>query len=271
MESVDKNVSLVTVIMPVCNSESFVEDSIRSVLEQSYTNIELIIVDDGSRDLTAKIVKKTIAPDDRAELYCLDVCSGGPATPRNVAMKIATGSYIAFIDADDLWHPQKLEKQLSAMQRYSFNFVSSRCSYITNYERDSWCTLLDQYRVSRISHSAMMRKNRVVTSSAIVAVSILDGLGFNENAELVAIEDYLLWLQVLENDMTSAAVIEEPLVLYRLRSDSLSNSKLKMAKKIYYLLGNYQVNGELLGVKKMYYFGCYVLHSVLARIKRSKH
>jgi teichuronic acid biosynthesis glycosyltransferase TuaG len=170
---------LVSVILPVFNSEMFVQDAIDSVLAQSLTNFELIIIDDGSSDSSVSIVRSAIVSDDRARLICLDTCSGGPATSRNAGLKVATGCYIAFIDADDQWHPEKLERQLSAIQRHGLGLISSNFRLLTGKSKLSWPPLNESGGVSRFTHQMMLHKNRVVTSSTVVSAKVLKGLSFN--------------------------------------------------------------------------------------------
>jgi len=105
---------LVSVIMPIYNRENTVERAIKSVLEQTYSNLEVILVDDGSKDNTLDILSKI--KDDRVKLLCHGSNKGGSAA-RNTGLKIATGDYIAFLDSDDEWLPQKLEMQINVLSQ----------------------------------------------------------------------------------------------------------------------------------------------------------
>lgn len=116
------NSSLVSIIMPTYNCAKFIEESIESVLSQTYKNWELIIVDDCSNDNTEDIVKRYCETDDRIKYLKLDVNSGA-AIARNKGIEQARGKYIAFLDSDDLWMDGKLEKQISFMEENNYNFT----------------------------------------------------------------------------------------------------------------------------------------------------
>ena len=120
---------LVSIIMPSFNTESFISDSIESVLAQTYTNWELIIVDDCSTDNTDEVVRPFLV--DQRIRYLKNENNNGAAISRNRALREANGKWIAFLDSDDLWMPKKLEKQITFMEKNGYSF-----SY-TNYEEIS--------------------------------------------------------------------------------------------------------------------------------------
>src|SRR5680860_301446 len=107
--------SLVSVIMPAYNSAAFIAESIRSVLQQTHQNWELLIIDDASKDDTVSIIEKIQDTDSRIKLF-QNESNKGTGVCRNTGIEAAQGAYIAFLDADDLWLPQKLETQLEFMQ-----------------------------------------------------------------------------------------------------------------------------------------------------------
>ena len=107
--------ALVSIITPSYNSAKFIAETIQSVQNQTYKNWEMIIVDDGSSDETESVVLSIIQNDNRIQFYKLTQNSG-PAVARNTGIEKAKGNYIAFLDSDDLWKPQKLEKQLLFME-----------------------------------------------------------------------------------------------------------------------------------------------------------
>lgn len=104
---------LVSVILPAYNAEAFIGDTLDSIINQTYINIEVLVVDDGSQDRTAEIVQSIAQKDSRVTL--LWQSNAGVAAARNLAIQKSTGDYIAPIDADDIWYPQKLEKQMQCM------------------------------------------------------------------------------------------------------------------------------------------------------------
>src|SRR5436305_794933 len=130
---------LVTVVIPAFNAERHIEQAMRSVLAQTHAHLELLVVDDCSTDDTCSRVQAVTREDPRAALHMLERNSGGPARPRNVGVSRAHGKFIAFIDADDVWHPRKLEIQLAVLRDTGAGFVSTeKCD--TPFESHGECT-----------------------------------------------------------------------------------------------------------------------------------
>jgi len=257
--------TLVSVIMPAHNSAQWISASVNSVLAQTYQNLELIVIDAGSNDPTTSILKDLANRDPRLKVIERQTCSGGPATPRNDGINIAAGEYFAFIDSDDLWHPQKLELQLTVMSEQNLNFLSSK--HIPFAATPPSARPINQAnQVLLKTHSDLIRKNWVVTSSAVVLASLLKEVRFNEKAEYVGIEDYLVWLQLHQKKSINSGALMSPLVFYRLRKNSISASKRMMAKKIFYLLSHYSYAGKPLGMAKYYYFATYAFSAIKSRL-----
>jgi len=258
---------LVSVIMPSCNSAAFIGESILSVLQQTHQQLELIVVDDGSEDNTLAVIQSFVKQDERIRVIERQRCSGGPATPRNLGLQVANGDYLAFIDSDDLWHPKKLELQLSALRNEGLDFLSSlhipfkSSANLANIKLASKLTLLSQ------SHKRLIKKNSVITSSAFMRKTVFAGIEFQQHKEYVGVEDYLAWLHVHQNNKLKSAILQSPLVLYRLREDSISSSKLVMAKKIFYLLSHYKYRNKPLGWRRYYYFTTYVFYGFMNQFR----
>ena len=106
---------LVSVIIPSFNAEDTIQDTVNSVLNQSYKNIEIIIIDDHSTDKTVEIIEEISKANSKVQFYVLTENFGGPAKPRNLGIEQSKGEYLAFLDADDIWHPEKLKIQLEYM------------------------------------------------------------------------------------------------------------------------------------------------------------
>ena len=140
MEENLKNEPLVSIITPLYNCEKYIEETILSVINQTYKNWEMIIVDDCSKDKGVEIVEKYQRLDSRIKLYKNEINLGGAGT-RNKCIEKAKGKYIAFLDSDDLWKKEKLEKQISFMEKNNYLF-----SY-TKYERISE----DGYKLNLVS------------------------------------------------------------------------------------------------------------------------
>lgn len=270
--------ALVSVVLPCKDAARFIQPAISSVLAQTHSNLQLIVIDDGSTDQTIDLVESFTKLDPRVTLIALAENSGGPAMPRNEGIACAKGEFVAFIDADDIWLPHKLSLQLAVMQEYRLNF----CSTLHRHFKDdsaidsiarpmlSGQTALVSIAVpvtvpsiiKRINHSMILRKNCIVTSSVMLRSELLEHLHFSESVDFVAIEDYLAWLQLHQLPNIASAIIQEPLIFYRTRNDSISSSKVEMARKIYNLLSLYTVKGKRLGPIRFYYYATYLFGGV---------
>ena len=189
--------SLVSIIIPMYNAEKYIEETIQSVLNQSYGNWELIVVDDCSSDKSVSIVKSFILNDNRIQIIESDVNFGGPARPRNIGIEKAEGKYIAFLDSDDLWIPEKLEKQLEFMERNNLNF--SDTNYVEIDELSSIVTLNDTLRYKLFHKRAknicrLIGANFLTLSSVMIKKNFIEK--FSENSNHIAVEDYRLWLEL---------------------------------------------------------------------------
>lgn len=255
--------------MPCCNSQRWIEQAVESVLQQTHGKLELIVIDDASNDATVSVL--TNIEDSRLTLITRKQRSGGPATPRNQGVAVAKGEYLAFIDSDDIWHIEKLERQLQAIEQHQLNFISSQHLCFKDHKPSNPGLDMRHQRISRQSHQALLRKNWVITSSALISRELFNGVSFNQESQYIGVEDYLAWLHIHQKPLVRSAVLEAPLVFYRLRNNSLSHSKIKMAKKIFYLLRNYRCRdarhkGKPLGILAFYYFGSYIYASVATRL-----
>lgn len=261
----------VSVIMPVANAEAYVRSAIESVLSQSMRALELIVVNDGSTDTTSSLLEQLVSIDNRIVVVDRAVCSGGPATPRNQALDIAKGEWAAFIDADDRWHGDKLALQLSTAESNGLDFISTDCHRVLpkDFSTKVFEPLDTQSSgsISRLNHTMMLRKNRVITSSMMVKTHLIRQIGFSEDAKHIGVEDYLAWLHLMQEDKVKGAILHLPLVNYLLRADSLSASKLGMARKIYGILEDYMVDGRRLGWRRYWYFLNYAAIAVLNRLR----
>lgn len=216
---------LVSVITPTYNAELFISATIESVCAQTYTNWELVIVDDASSDTTVDILKKYAAADDRIKFHVLETNSGA-AIARNTAIEKASGSYIAFLDADDLWMPEKLFKQIAFMQENDIQICFS------SYE------LMDEAGKSlgkmvkalpKVDFSKMLKSNYVGNLTGIYNA---EALGKVYMPNIRKRQDWALWLTLIKK-VGYAYGIEEPLAKYRLRENSISSNKLNLLKYNY--------------------------------------
>ena len=128
-------VPFISVVIPSYNAENVIGRTIESVLSQSYANWELLVIDDGSTDSTRDVVRGFSESDARINLIALDKNHGAPAAPRNIGVRESQGMWIAFLDSDDIWHPEKLELQLSIVNERKVGFcATSSVSFISDSE-----------------------------------------------------------------------------------------------------------------------------------------
>lgn len=217
---------LVSVITPIYNGEKTIEKTIKSVLEQTYNKFEMIIVDDLSSDNTVNIIKKYQKKDKRIKLFILNK-KGGASGARNFALKKATGKYIAFLDGDDLWKKNKLEKQVNFMEDNDIYFSYTDYSYI-----DSEGNNLNQYRKcpKKISYFRMLLGDSV---GCLTVMYNKDKVGKIKIPDLKKRNDYALWCVILKK-VKVGYKYNEILSIYRKSSESLSSGKKYKLLKYHY-------------------------------------
>ena len=209
---------LVSVIVPIWNRQEFVKETIDSILQQTYKNLEILCVDDCSSDESVLILEKI--KDTRLQIIKLPHNSGRPAVPRNVGLKHAKGDYIAFCDDDDIWNVKKIELQLEAMREFSSDVCYTGFEYFGVIQgRPSF-----QLRAIRsLSPYSLMFSNTILNSSVVVTRSLFDRIGFlNEDLSLRAIEDYQYWLRAFFKG-AKFHYLNDTMVYYRVHSKRISS------------------------------------------------
>lgn len=263
--------NLVSVIVPAYNSEKYISECVLSVLGQTHAALEVIVVNDASTDGTVNIVESLIESDNRVRLLNMPTNSGGPAKPRNKGLTEAQGHFVAFIDSDDIWQPEKLEIQVKVLSSSPFKLVSCGRSRFQEDRSELGDPVTQKHTVESgnirdISYDQLLKKNIFVASGVIMAREIAEELHFSELPEHVAIEDYLAWLGLLRTPHVLAGFIDLPLVRYRVRPDSLSRSKVFMAKRVWALLKQVGREQNIGYGRRLYYFGHYVIRTLISRI-----
>lgn len=212
----------VSIITPCYNSEQFIADTIESVLEQTFQNWEMIIVDDKSSDNSVSIVKEYSKKDKRIKLICLENNSGSPTIPRNKGISIAKGRFIAFLDSDDLWSPTKLEEQIHLFQENNVAIVFS------NYEK------IDEEGMKKnriikapafVKYKDLLKGNSIACSTAIYDSKKVGKIYFVNQRH----EDYILWLSILKKGYIGKNS-NTITTFYRVRKSSISANKIKVIK-----------------------------------------
>ena len=208
----------VSVIMPAYNAARTIGESIESVQSQSFADWELIICDDASTDGTATAVAPYLA-DNRVRLVQSPQNSGAAGKPRNLAMAHACGQWLAFLDADDVWLPAKLQTQLAYGQRHpEVDVVHSACRFWENGQlRRQRYLPTRKNEVEGNIYNHLIWRNSVVTSTVILKREMLNQIGgFDEN--LFMVEDHDLWIRISQKHLFG--YVYEPLVLYRTHSST---------------------------------------------------
>ncbi len=216
--------NLVSIIMPAYNAEKFIHDGIESVLSQTYQEWELLIVNDCSQDSTAKIVEKYCAQDDRIRFYH-NGKNSGPAITRNNAISRAKGKFIAFLDSDDIWLPDKLDKQINVMVGKGYMFT------YTGYHRISEDRMISGRQINvpeQLDYSQLLRNTAIVTSSVVLDIDAVGKIKMKNTYY----DDYACWLDIMKRGIV-AHRINEDLVEYRVASSSVSRNKINSAIQVW--------------------------------------
>lgn len=205
----------ISVIMPTYNASLTIERSILSVLNQSYSNFELIIVDDCSTDNTVDVVSSI--SDDRLKLISLEKNSGSPSTPRNVGLAECKGDYIAFLDADDIWYPRKLEVQIEFMLIGNIDFSC------TGYDIENYGKVVSEYIPPPVvEYHDLLTNNSIGCLTAIVSKRLIKDHRFPNCGH----EDFALWLKLSKGIKVYS--IDEKLACYNRMEGSVSADKKKL-------------------------------------------
>ncbi len=247
----EEDIPLVSIIMPVYNSEKYIGRTLESVISQSFNDWEIIIVDDCSTDNSANIIKSYMNEDKRIKYYKLKINSGA-AISRNTAIKNAIGKYIAFLDSDDIWHPEKLSKQIEIMEKNDYNFTCTDYNKIDDNDLDLNKTIKADLRAdyNRILKSCPGNSTVVYNSHAIGKFYIPNIRKRN---------DYVMWLQVLKVEKYLYG-INQTLTSHRLRENSISSNKKSLVKYHW----NIYRNIEKLSIRKSIYLIVYwIIKSIL--------
>lgn len=241
----------VSVIMPAYNAEKTIEKTISSVLNQSYDKFEIIIIDDGSKDNTAEIVSAIANKDKRIRFFRNEKNVGVSAT-RNRGISLAKGDWIAFLDSDDMWTADKLEKQIKLIaNKARANLLFTGSSFIDE-NNNPYSYILKIPEV--VKYRDLLKQNVISCSSVLVKKQCLSGLKMERDDMH---EDFAMWLQILKKEHCAYG-INEPLLIYRLSKGSKSGNKVKAAKMTFMV---YRYVGLNL-FQSVYYMLFYTIKSV---------
>ena len=240
------------------NAEKYIEEAIDSVLSQTYSNWELFVIDDFSKDNSVNIIKKYSEKDSRIKLIVSEV-NQGPGATRNLGLKLAKGRFVAFLDSDDIWSDQKLENQIHFMLKGSIPISYTSYSIIDSLSKDTGHSIIVNNKKLRYTDYL---KNTIIGFST----SIIDTKYFKYNFELVPLrsrEDTFLWISLLKDKSIFALGLNEKLVKYRVHETSITSNKIHSAYLVWRLYRDY-VNLNI--IQAFYYFSFYLYNTLKKRI-----
>lgn len=242
---------LVSVVMPCYNAEKYIRESIDSVINQTFKDWELIVVNDGSKDGSLSIIQEYASKDQRVRFVDCKTPSGSPSEPRNIGIRNSQGRYIAFLDSDDIWTSEKLESQLNLFSQGDYIIVY--CNYESITE--------DGERMNRINkepkscdYHQLLKFNCIGCSEAIIDTEKIGKPEFKK----VGHEDYLYWLMIMKNGGIAANTNKVQL-LYRERTSSVSSDKFQAVRWTWHI---YRKELKLPLLKAIYCFSCYVIKGI---------
>lgn len=225
---------MVSVIITSFNSEKFIENAINSLVNQSFTNWECIIVDDCSSDNTLNIISRVIHDDHRFKVFKLNHNSGGPARPRNIGVSLSSGVFICFLDADDFWSLDKLLVQFDFLNLNQLKYSICSTDRLICHSNFVIEKPLKNHELSfrEIDFKDINEQNVLYLSSVMIQSEVIKNFKFNESSTFSFVEDYLLWNEILQVTKSVAAILNYKSLYYRSHDSNFSSDKIMMAKGI---------------------------------------
>ncbi len=223
---------LVTIVTPCYNSKETISQTIESVLQQTFSNWEMLIVDDCSTDSSPEIIKKYADKDYRIKYFRTQNKSGSPSLPRNIGIENAKGEYIAFLDSDDLWLPYKLEHQLKFLEKNGYDLVYSY------YEKIDWEGRQNNRVIrtrEKTRYDDILKSNSIPCLTSMIRKDVIGKTRFKHIPQ----EDFCFWLDILKKGVT-AYNMKEVTALYREAHNSISANKLDMFRGYWNVIRNHQ-------------------------------
>lgn len=246
----------VDIIMPVYNGEEYIEEAINSIKQQTYKNWRLIIIDDASIDNTINVIENNINDIKNKVLLIKSDKNIGSAEARNLGIRKSDNRYIAFLDSDDIWHKDKLKKQIDFMEKNNYGFTYTLFTYLKEQKK----------KVVKVFPKSLNYKRALGNTSILTSTVIIDTQNIaRENIIMPNVppcEDTATWWKILKKGYIAYG-LRENLTFYRIRKNSISANKLinfKVNWKIYRELEKLSI------IKSSYYFINYVINAIVKRI-----
>ncbi len=248
---------MVSIVVPVYNAANYIESTIRMVMEQTYKDWELILVDDGSRDGSAEVIEEVIKSQKKRIRLIKKEANAGAAEARNTGIDASSGRYIAFLDADDIWKPDKLEKQIAFMEKTGAAF--SFHSYEFGDEEAN--------PTGKVVHAPPKLNFRQALSRTIIFTTTVMFDTEKIDMEIIHMpkvpsEDTATWWRILKSGY-EAYGLDENLAIYRRPGKSLSSNKMVALSRIWFLYRNI---ADLSVAESLFYFGGWAIRATLRRL-----
>lgn len=226
MDNIKDKKPLVSVIVPAYNAQAYIDTAVRSVLAQTMPELEVLVLDDCSTDDTAARIRQLAQTDPRVRPVFNEE-NMGVAKTRNKGLDMAAGEYVALLDADDFWYPDKLEKQLAVIQSTGADLVYSGYALVDNNGEK----IKDFFAPPTETMDSLLTQNGIGCSTVLFSRSVADNYRFRTDYYH---EDYVLWMQLLQDGLTAVG-IPEPLVDYRVHANSRASNKLASSGHRWYI------------------------------------
>lgn len=246
---------LVSIVIPVYNAEKFIKETVSCVVNQTYTEWELLLVNDGSTDGSGKVIDKLAESDSRIRAFYIE--GGGAAKARNVGTENANGRYLAFLDADDLWEKDKLEKELDFLKKKDAAFVFTGYEFADEFGKGSGKIVRVPENITY--HQAL--KNTTIFTSTVMFDMAKTGREILYMPQIKS-EDTALWWKIIRNGYKTNG-LNENLVKYRRSGKTLSSNKIEAIRRIWNL---YRKAEGLSVIKSIYYFVFWAWNAVARRV-----
>jgi glycosyltransferase involved in cell wall biosynthesis len=244
-----------SIITPIYNAESFLEETLKSILDQTYSKWECILVNDNSTDGSLKIAEKYTKFDLRFNIINL-AKSSGAAKARNVGIEAAKGRFITFLDSDDVWLPEKLNYQITFMKAKNIAFSFSSYYFLTEGGETTDLVIAPK----KVSYKRLLRGNVI---ACLTAMYDTKKLGKVYMPDILKRQDFGLWLKITKLGVLAHG-IEKPLAKYRLRTGSISHAKFNT---MLYTWDLYRAIEKLPVYLSLYYLSSHLLSASFKRLK----
>lgn len=251
---------MISIVTPVYNAVNFIDDTIKMVLSQTYSDWEWIMVEDGSSDGTREKLAELMSHSDfdsRIKIILFDENSDGAAGARNRGLDEVSGRYVAFLDADDVWMPNKLEKQLAFMKEKdaAFSFTSYEFGDAEAKGTGRYVNVPEELTYKKALSRTVIFTTTTMFDTEKIDISLI-------HMPLVASEDTATWWKILRTGV-KAYGLDEVLAIYRRPAQSLSSNKMLAIKRIWNLYRNIE---GLNPIASAYYFCGWAIRATLRRI-----